>query len=53
MDVDPMAALDAAMGAKKPAFVAAKERTTLQGTEKEAVVENADEIALEEDDDEE
>lgn len=48
IDVDPMAALDAATG-KKPAFVPAQQRTTVA----EAVdATNADEIAIDEDDDE-
>ncbi|KAK4696761.1 pre-mRNA-splicing factor SYF1, partial [Phenoliferia sp. Uapishka_3] len=48
IDIDPMAALDAATGnGKKPAFVPAQQRTTV----KEAVDEtNADEIAIEDDD---
>ena len=55
MEVDSMAALDAATGGAKPAFVAAKETNSLKGSEKEkepVEVGNADEIAMDDDDDE-
>lgn len=45
-----MAALDAAI---KPAFVAAKVKSTLAGSEPAPVVGNADEIALDDDSDDE
>lgn len=45
-----MAALDAATGVKKSAFVPAKERTTISGTEAQETG-NADEIQMGDDSD--
>lgn len=51
--VDPMAALEAQTGAAKMNFVPAKDRGKLAGTEQEPQeTGNADEIALDDDDDE-
>lgn len=51
-EVDPMAALDAATG-QKPAFVAAKAKSSLAGEIPAPVVSNADEIAMDDDSDDE
>jgi pre-mRNA-splicing factor SYF1 len=54
VDIDPMSALDTALGVKKPAFVAAKVTPGLAGQGVgTAEVGNADEIALDDDDDDE
>lgn len=55
MEVDSMAALDAATGGAKPAFVAAKATNSLKASGEEKVAEevaNADEIDLGEEEDE-
>lgn len=53
VDIDPMAALDAATGmGKQPAFVPAKDRTTLAPPEEERELGNADEIEVEDESDE-
>lgn len=51
-EIDPMAALDAATG-QKPAFVAAKAKSSLAGEIPAPVVGNADEIAMDDDSDDE
>ena len=56
VEVDPMAALDRATGGMKGAFVAATKTPGVQGNaepEKAAPAANADEIAMDDDDDDE